>query len=85
MEKKITKEHLENAFKGKKWLALEKVLEEMQEINTTMQLALFGAESLEDYDSLVPAVSLACRRMNDVQKEIKQAMDEWQATANYLD
>ena len=81
----ITRDQLNNVFMPKKWLALENVLFELQEINTTLQLALYGADALEDYNSLAPAVNLACKRMNDIQKEIKKSVEEWQATANYLD
>lgn len=81
----IEKEKIDKVFAPKKWLKLESVLMTLNELNTTLQLSVYGADALGDTESLPLVISLACNRLNEVQNDIKKSMEEWQASANYLD
>ena len=69
-----------------KWLLLEKADNELMEVGIMLELCTNAATEFEDEERLPYAINLACRRINEIRHQLKQAMEEWQLSGQpYLD
>lgn len=70
----------------KKWLRLEKAINELVEVGCTLELATNAAVEFEDEERLPLVANLVVGRLVEIRKDIEQAMNEWQASGEpYLD